>query len=107
MLILLIHRWMTVTVVLSKGHAGPVWYSALAERGYFPKEWLMTLNDGGTTLPSHPDRTKTPGVDMTTGSLGRPNEPVVISTPGVFVLSGCEGRVVPPSFRVINHSLGK
>ncbi|MBQ3384493.1 MAG: transketolase [Erysipelotrichaceae bacterium] len=58
-------------VVLSKGHAGPVWYSALAERGYFPKEWLMTLNDGGTNLPSHPDRTKTPGVDMTTGSLGQ------------------------------------
>ena len=41
-------------VVLSKGHAGPVWYSALAERGYFPKEWLMTLNDGGTNLPSTP-----------------------------------------------------
>ncbi len=58
-------------VVLSKGHAGPVWYSALAEKGFFPKEKLMTLNDGGTMLPSHPDRTKTPGVDMTTGSLGQ------------------------------------
>jgi len=58
-------------VVLSKGHSGPAWYSALAERGFFPKEWLMTLNDGGTKLPSHPDRTKTPGVDMTTGSLGQ------------------------------------
>lgn len=58
-------------VVLSKGHSGPAWYSALAEKGYFPKEWLMTLNDGGTNLPSHPDRTKTPGVDMTTGSLGQ------------------------------------
>ena len=58
-------------VVLSKGHSGPAWYSALAEKGFFPKEKLMTLNDGGTMLPSHPDRTKTPGVDMTTGSLGQ------------------------------------
>lgn len=58
-------------VVLSKGHAGPVWYSALAESGFFDKEKLFTLNDGGTMLPSHPDRTKTPGVDMTTGSLGQ------------------------------------
>ena len=58
-------------VVLSKGHAGPVWYSTLAERGFFPKGWLFTLNQGGTLLPSHPDRTKTPGVDMTTGSLGQ------------------------------------
>lgn len=58
-------------VVLSKGHSGPVWYSALAQKGYFDKEVLFTLNDGGTILPSHPDRTKTPGVDMTTGSLGQ------------------------------------
>lgn len=58
-------------VVLSKGHAGPAWYSALAEKGFFDKEWLYTLNDGGTNLPSHPDRLKTPGVDMTTGSLGQ------------------------------------
>lgn len=58
-------------VVLSKGHSGPAWYSALAEKGYFDKAWLYTLNDGGTRLPSHPDRTKTPGVDMTTGSLGQ------------------------------------
>lgn len=58
-------------VVLSKGHAGPAWYCALAERGFFEKEWLYTLNEGGTRLPSHPDRLKTPGVDMTTGSLGQ------------------------------------
>ncbi|WP_077598634.1 transketolase [Olsenella urininfantis] len=58
-------------IVLSKGHAGPVEYSVLAERGFFPKEWLMTLNDGGTRLPSHTDRLKTPGVDATTGSLGQ------------------------------------
>ncbi len=58
-------------IVLSKGHAGPAWYSTLAEMGYFPKEVLMTLNDGGTILPSHPDRNLTPGVDATTGSLGQ------------------------------------
>lgn len=58
-------------LVLSKGHAGPALYSALAEKGYFDRNWLDTLNDGGTKLPSHPDRLKTPGVDMTTGSLGQ------------------------------------
>lgn len=58
-------------VVLSKGHAGPAWYAALAESGFFEPEFLLTLNDGHTNLPSHPDRTKTPGVDMTTGSLGQ------------------------------------
>lgn len=58
-------------IVLSKGHAGPVMYSCLAEEGYFPGEWLYTLNDGGTRLPSHTDRLKTPGVDATTGSLGQ------------------------------------
>ncbi|MGG5329912.1 transketolase [Enterococcus sp. AZ163] len=58
-------------LVLSKGHAGPAWYSALAAVGFFDKEWLATLNEGGTRLPSHPDRTKTPGVDATTGSLGQ------------------------------------
>lgn len=58
-------------VVLSKGHAGPVWYSALANSGFFEKDMLYTLNEGGTKLPSHPDRLKTPGVDATTGSLGQ------------------------------------
>ena len=58
-------------IVLSKGHAGPGWYCALANCGFFDKEWLYTLNEGGTRLPSHPARTKTPGVDMTTGSLGQ------------------------------------
>lgn len=58
-------------VVLSKGHAGPGLYATLAVQGYFDKEMLYTLNEGGTNLPSHPDRTKTPGVDATTGSLGQ------------------------------------
>lgn len=58
-------------LVLSKGHAGPALYSTLANVGFFEKEMLLTLNEGGTRLPSHPDRNKTPGVDMTTGSLGQ------------------------------------
>ncbi|WBU50759.1 transketolase [Kosakonia pseudosacchari] len=57
--------------VLSKGHAGPALYSTLALKGFFPQEALMTLNENGTRLPSHPDRLKTRGVDATTGSLGQ------------------------------------
>ena len=57
--------------VCSKGHAGPAVYAALALKGYFPLEVLKTLNQPGTILPSHCDRNKTPGVDMTTGSLGQ------------------------------------
>ncbi|WP_156300225.1 transketolase [Streptobacillus canis] len=57
--------------VLSKGHAGPALYSALALKGFFPVEELLTLNVNGTKLPSHPDRLKTNGVDVTTGSLGQ------------------------------------
>lgn len=58
-------------LVLSKGHAGPVLYVALADRGYFPEAWLGTLNDDGTRLPSHADQIQTPGVDMSAGSLGQ------------------------------------
>lgn len=58
-------------LVISKGHAGPAVYAALAARGFFPEEVLDTLNKNGTMLPSHCDRNKTPGVDMTTGSLGQ------------------------------------
>lgn len=58
-------------LVLSKGHAGPALYSVLALKGFFPMEWLSTLNRGGTKLPSHCDRNLTPGIDMTTGSLGQ------------------------------------
>jgi len=58
-------------LVLSKGHAGPALYSVLAAKGFFPKEWLHTLNKGGTNLPSHCDMNRTPGIDMTTGSLGQ------------------------------------
>lgn len=58
-------------LVCSKGHAGPAVYATLALRGFFPYEQLKTLNQPGTSLPSHCDRNKTPGVDMTTGSLGQ------------------------------------
>jgi len=58
-------------VVLSKGHACPVLYAALAEKGYFDKSHLKTLRKYGSILQGHPDMKKTPGVDMTTGSLGQ------------------------------------
>lgn len=57
--------------VLSKGHAGPALYAVLADKGYFPYEWIYTLNQPDTNLPSHCDRLRTPGVDMTAGSLGQ------------------------------------
>ena len=57
--------------ILSKGHAGPGLYPALALLGYFDMDKLMTLNEDGTTLPSHLDRMLTPGVDMSSGSLGQ------------------------------------
>lgn len=58
-------------LVVSKGHAGPGVYAALARRGYFPEEELYTLNKFKTNLPSHCDMNKTIGIDMTTGSLGQ------------------------------------
>lgn len=58
-------------LVMSKGHAGPVLYMALAYRGFFPKATLKTMNEDGTMLPSHVDRIRTPGIDMTAGSLGQ------------------------------------
>ena len=58
-------------LVLSKGHAGPALYATLALKGFFPVEWLDTLNQLGTRLPSHVNLTLTPGVDMTAGSLGQ------------------------------------
>lgn len=57
--------------VLSKGHAAPVLYAALAEAGYFPREELVTLRKLGSMLQGHPDARKTPGVEVSTGSLGQ------------------------------------
>lgn len=57
--------------VLSKGHAAPVQYAALAEKGYFPKEELTTLRKLGSRLQGHPNMHKLPGIEMSTGSLGQ------------------------------------
>ncbi len=81
-LTILYYRWLRIDVadpvktdrdrfVLSKGHAGPSLYSVLADKGYFSKDWLHSLNKGGTRLPSHCDMNLTPGIDFTTGSLGQ------------------------------------
>lgn len=57
--------------VLSKGHVAPGYYATLAERGFFPKEDLLTLRHVGSYLQGHPDMKKIPGVDMSSGSLGQ------------------------------------
>ena len=57
--------------ILSKGHAGPVQYAALAERGYFPVEDLWSLRKLGSRFQGHPNRDKVPGIEMSTGSLGQ------------------------------------
>ena len=57
--------------VLSKGHTAPALYAALAERGFFPKEDLVTLRKTASYLQGHPDMNGVPGVDMSTGSLGQ------------------------------------
>ena len=56
--------------VLSKGHTAPALYAALALKGYFPKEEMAKLRQADSFLQGHPDMKHTPGVDMTTGSLG-------------------------------------
>ena len=57
--------------VLSKGHAAPIQYAALARHGYFPHEDLMGLRKLDAHLQGHPDMTRTPGVEVSTGSLGQ------------------------------------
>ena len=57
--------------VLSKGHAAPILYAALANKGFFPKEELASLRKLGSTLQGHPNMHKVPGVEMSTGSLGQ------------------------------------
>ena len=75
-------------LVCSKGHAGPAIYATLALKGYFPMEELLTLNQPGTHLPSHCDRNKTIGIDMTTGSLGQGSSLAV----GVALGNRMDGR---------------
>ena len=57
--------------VLSKGHVCPALYAVLADLGFFSKEALWTLRQPGSILQGHPDMKKTPGVEMSTGSLGQ------------------------------------
>ncbi len=73
---------------LSKGHAGPALYATLALKGYFPMEMLKTLNQPGTNLPSHCSRIHTPGVDLTTGSLGQGISTAIGAALGSRVLGG-------------------
>lgn len=74
--------------VLSKGHCGPSLYATLSLKGYFPAEALTTMNQGGTILPSHVDRLKTPGVDYSAGSLGTGISVAVGSAVGARVTGG-------------------
>lgn len=78
--------------LLSKGHACPVWYAALAESGYFPVETLWTLRKFGSILQGHPDMKRTPGVEMSSGSLGQ----------GLSIANGIAlaGRIDNKSYRV-------
>lgn len=57
--------------VLSKGHCIPIVYAAMAKLGFFPEEQLKTLRDLGSPLQGHPDRTRMPGIEASTGSLGQ------------------------------------
>jgi len=78
--------------VLSKGHAAPVLYAALAERGFFPRAELLKLRQTGHFLQGHPDMKKVPGVDMSTGSLGQ----------GISAAAGMAlaGKIDKKSYRV-------
>lgn len=63
--------------ILSKGHSAPILYIALAEKGFFPKEALKTYRRYGSILQGHPYMKKTPGIDMSTGTLGQGLSPAV------------------------------
>ncbi len=79
-------------IICSKGHAGPAFYAALSLKGFFPYEKLVTLNQPGTMLPSHCDHKKTPGIDMTTGSLGQ-GASLAVGTALACRLQGRKNRV--------------
>ena len=74
--------------VMSKGHAGPAMYATLGLKGFYPLEQAYTLNQPHTNFPSHTDRTKTPGVDLTTGSLGQG----MSTATGVALANKVDGR---------------
>ncbi len=74
--------------VLSKGHGGPVMYATLGLMGYYPLEEAYTLNQPNTKFPSHTDCRLTPGVNLTTGSLGQGMSEAV----GAALGNKCQGR---------------
>ena len=74
--------------VMSKGHAGPAMYATLGLKGFYPVEQAYTLNQPHTNFPSHTDRTKTPGIDLTTGSLGQG----MSTATGVALANKVDGR---------------
>lgn len=78
--------------ILSKGHAAPALYTVLAERGYFPKEQLRHLREHGSMLQGHPDATRTPGVEVSSGSLGN-GLSVASGIASALKLDGKESRV--------------
>lgn len=80
--------------VLSKGHAAPVLYAALARTGYFGRDHLKTLRKLGSMLQGHPDSTKTPGVEISTGSLG---QGLAVSN-GMALALRLDGRTDPTFF---------
>jgi transketolase len=57
--------------IMSKGHGVPILYAALAERGYFPSGWLLSLREIGSPLEGHPNMRRVPGIEASTGSLGQ------------------------------------
>jgi len=78
--------------VLSKGHCIPIVYVAMAKLGYFPEEKLKTLRDLGSPLQGHPDRTRLPGIEASTGSLGQ-GLSIAVGMAMAGKLDGAEWRV--------------
>jgi transketolase len=104
--------------IMSKGHGAPALYAALAEAGYFPKSWLDSLRQIDSPLQGHPDRVSTPGVEVSTGSLGQGlSVGVGMALAGrldsrdyrVYVLVGCgeanEGQIWEASMAAAHYRL--
>ncbi|MBC7333951.1 MAG: transketolase [Actinobacteria bacterium] len=107
-------------LVLSKGHACPAVYSALSLKGFFERDKLKTLRNIGSILQGHPDMNKTPGIDMTTGSLGQGLSAAVGMALGlrlenidsyVFCIIGCgemqEGQIWEAAMAAAHYKLDK
>lgn len=78
--------------IMSKGHAGPAVFATLALKGFFPLEWLNTMCEPHTLLPSHCDRLRTPGIDVSTGSLGQ-GLSIAAGVAKGFKISGKDNKV--------------